>query len=311
MVLPNSTTTIACIVPVRNGIKTLPHLLSSLRNQSTLFDLFFVDSQSIDGSFEFLCSEDENVFQIDKSNFNHGGTRQLLIDRNPGYDFYIFLTQDAYLEDCDGFRKILDPFMDSRVAAVCGRQLPHHNASLLAIHNRLYNYPIESNIRCLSDVPSYGLKTAFMSNSFSAYRGEAIKLEGGFPKNLIFGEDMYLAAKFLLSGWCVAYESMAKVRHSHNYSLLEEFNRYFDIGVFHSKESKLLSNFSGTTAEGFAYVKSEIIFLGFRHFYLWPFSLLRNGIKLVAYKLGKLESIIPLRIKRLFSMNRNYWSKNK
>ena len=81
------------------------------------------------------------------------------------------------------------------------------------------------------------MKTAFNSNSFAAYRRKALKDVGGFPINTILSEDMYVTAKMLLKNWSVAYCADAKVYHSHNYTIWQEFKRYFDIGVFHAKEA--------------------------------------------------------------------------
>ena len=72
-----------------------------------------------------------------------------------------------------------------------------------------------------------------MSNSFSAYRISAFEKLGGFPSNTILCEDMYFTAKAVKAGFKVAYTTNAVVRHSHNYTPMEEFKRYFDIGVFH------------------------------------------------------------------------------
>src|SRR5690606_19238861 len=106
---------------------------------------------------------------IPSSQFNHGGTRQMMVSRNPDYDIYVFLTQDAYLEDADAIENLVAPFHDEKVGAVCGRQLPHKDASPLAEHARLFNYPATSMLKSFEDVPQMGIKTAFMSNSFAAY----------------------------------------------------------------------------------------------------------------------------------------------
>ena len=86
-----------------------------------------------------------------------------------------------------------------------------------------------------------GLKTVFMSNSFSAYR--------------------FYTAKAILAGYKVAYVSNAIVRHSHNYTAIEEFKRYFDIGVFHCKESWIREKIGGAGGEGKKFIISELIFL--------------------------------------------------
>mgnify|MGYP003649616559 CR=1 FL=1 len=298
---------IACIVPTYNGCDELGRLLRSLEYQSSEFDLFVVDSSSQDGTQELARARVENLFVIPSSEFNHGGTRQMMIDRLPGYEIYVFLTQDAYLEDAKAIERLVEPFTNELVGAVCGRQLPHHNANLLAQHARLFNYPAESRIKSLSDASELGIKTPFMSNSFSAYRGKAIKEVGGFPEHVILSEDMYVAAKMLLADWKVVYACEAQCRHSHDYSLIEEFRRYFDQGVFHAREPWIRENFGGAGGEGMRYVKSELIFLSLSRLYLWPSAIVRNALKLVAYKLGQQEQKLSINLKKKLGMHKRYW----
>lgn len=56
---------------------------------------------------------------------------------------------------------------------------------------------------------------------------------------------MYFAAQAVITGYKVAYVSEARVRHSHNYSVMEEFKRYFDIGVFHCEQPWIRDKFGG------------------------------------------------------------------
>ena len=146
-----------------------------------------------------------------------------------------------------------------------------------------------------------------MSNSFAAYRAEALKDVNGFPNYVIFAEDMFVAAKMLLSGWKVTYAGNAECRHSHNYSIAQEFQRYFDMGVFHARERWVRKNFGGAGGEGLKYQISELRYLGFYYWYLWPVSIYRNAIKLVGYKLGQYEAKLPIGLKRRFSMYKRYW----
>ena len=298
---------IACIIPTYNGKKDLARLLDSLQKQSAQFDLFIVDSSSKDGTTELAKSRCQNTLVIPSSEFNHGGTRQLMIDQNPKYDIYVFLTQDAYLEDPEAIFKITSMFSDSEVGAVCGRQLAHHDANLLAQHARSFKYPLKNQIKSLADAEKIGIKAAFMSNSFAAYRRTALESVSGFPRHVIFAEDMYAAAKMLLQGWKVGYSGDAACRHSHNYSITEEFRRYFDMGVFHARESWIRESFGSAGGEGLKYVISELKFLGLKKIYLWPLSFLRNAIKLFAYKLGQKESSLPISIKKRLGMYKGYW----
>jgi rhamnosyltransferase len=298
---------IACIIPTYNAGSNLSNLIRSLKRQNISFDLYFVDSSSADGSREWLDSKDINVISIPKEKFNHGGTRQMMVNLHPNYDLYVFLTQDAYLADKTAIENLVYPFMDPAVGAVCGRQLPHKDASLLAQHARTFNYPEDIQIKSMENAHTLGIKAAFMSNSFAAYRKEALMNVGGFPSNVIFAEDMHVAAKMLISGWKLVYAGNAKCHHSHDYSLREEFSRYFDMGVFHAREPWIREKFGGAGGEGLRYVKSELRFLGLRHAYLWPISLMRNAAKLLGFKLGLKENFFSNNTKRKFGLNKQFW----
>ena len=285
----------------------MQRLLYSLKDQSVSFDLLIVDSGSTDGSLELALRYCLHVERITTMEFNHGGTRQMMVDKYPGYDIYIYLTQDVELVDSYSIENIISPFADPNIGAVCGRQLPHHNATPAAQHARYFNYPEVSQVKSVDDIPDMGIKAAFMSNSFAAYRSKALSSVGGFPKDVILSEDMYLAARILFTQWKVAYKADAQCRHSHNYSYGEEFRRYFDLGVFHIRESWIQQNFGNVGGEGIRFVKEELKFLGFRKLGLWPSAILRNALKLLAYELGQYERYIPIKLKRLMSMNKPYW----
>jgi len=132
---------------------------------------------------------------------------------------------------------------------------------------------------------------------------------GGFPKNSIFGEDMYVSAKMGQKGMKTAYCADAQVFHSHGYTFLQEFKRYFDNGVFHAKESWIQEEYGKAENEGFKYVLSELNFLGLKYWYLIPSSVIRNLLKLIGYKLGKNERFIPLSMKKIMSMNSAFWQR--
>lgn len=298
---------IACIIPTYNGKAELARLLDSLKVQTAEFDTYIVDSSSKDGTLQLAQERVRDVTVIPSANFNHGGTRQLMVDTKDGYDCYVFLTQDAYLADPRAIELIVGPFNDPEVGAVCGRQLPHLDAVPLAEHARLFNYPEDVQVKTMADVPRLGIKTAFISNSFAAYRGEALRAVGGFPAHVIFAEDMYAVARMLMAGWKVAYAGNACCRHSHNYTIFEEFKRYFDMGVFHAREPWIRQNFGGAGGEGMRYVKSELIFLGLKRIYLWPAAIVRNAFKLLGYKMGQSEEKLPIGLKCRIGMYRRYW----
>jgi rhamnosyltransferase len=266
-----------------------------------------IDSGSGDQTVAIAKKEGFEVIGIDKRDFNHGGTRQYAIEKNPGYDFVIFLTQDAALTTSDSITRIIQAFTDPNIAAVCGRQLPRSGARAIEAHARLFNYPSNSFVRTLSDKQHYGVKAAFLSNSFAAYRVSALRQVGGFPNNVIFGEDMYVAAKLLMAGFGLAYEANASVYHSHDYTLLQETRRYFDMGVFHSRESWIRDEFGTAEQEGVKFVISELNYLLTHAVWRVPEAVLRTFFRYAGFRMGSLEKHIPLKMKRKISLNPGYF----
>ncbi|MDS7915276.1 glycosyltransferase family 2 protein [Klebsiella pasteurii] len=266
-----------------------------------------IDSSSNDNTAKVAEEAGFEVISIPGNEFNHGGTRNravnLFIDE---YDIVIFLTQDAIPEP--GFlQNIINAFNDDMVVCAYGRQLPHRNANPIAQHARQFNYPKEGYISSSESIAVMGLKSVFMSNSFSAYRLSVFKEIGGFPSNTILCEDMFYTAKALLSGYKCAYVPEAMVRHSHNYKPIEEFKRYFDIGVFHSDEAWIREKFGSAGGEGRKFIISELKFL-LKKGPIWiPVAILNNFMKLIGYKLGQNYKKIPKYLTKYLSMHKRYW----
>jgi rhamnosyltransferase len=299
---------LALCVPTLNAGRTAQSFLHALASQSRHdFERLVVDSKSDDNTIEAFASAGFRVHTIPRKEFNHGGTRQLALDLCPDAEVIIFLTQDAVLVNPDAIQRLVDCFADPTVGATYGRQLPARDASPISKHARLFNYPSDSRVASASDIISLGMKAAFLSNSFAAYRREALQSVGGFPSDVIFGEDTCVAAKMLQNNWKITYCSDAKVWHSHNYSLLEEFRRYFDIGVFHSRESWFLKYLGRAEGEGKKFVVSEIKYLSKTSPCYILIAMSRTLLKYAGYRIGLLEKYVPTSIKRRLSMNKGYW----
>jgi rhamnosyltransferase len=299
---------VGLIVPTLNAGSLWQSWLKAYQQQTRKPDcLLVIDSSSGDNTAALARVHGFEVLVIPKSEFNHGGTRQSGVNRLPAVDIIVFLTQDTLLASPDGIERLLAVFDDRQVGAAYGRQLPHRNAGPIAAHARLFNYPAESQLRCLEDRSRFGIKTVFISNSFAAYRRNALMQVGGFPVDTIMNEDTYVAGKMLVSGWRIAYCADAQVFHSHDYSFLDEFKRYFDIGVFHTDSSWLQQTFGGASGEGLRFVISEMRYLMKHAPWLIPSAVLRTGLKWLGFKLGSLYLGLPRTILRCFSLHKTYW----
>jgi rhamnosyltransferase len=298
----------AIVVPTLNPGGAVRDFVETLRVQSAPPSLLLVvDSSSSDGSADTFRAAGATILTIPRTDFDHGGTRQLAVDYLRDVPIVVFLTQDAIPADEHAFERLVSAFDDETVAAAYGRQLPREDAGVADTHARLFNYPAESFVKSLADAARLGIKTPFLSNSFAAYRVSALREVGGFPRRTLFGEDMYVAAKLLLAGHRIAYVADATVWHSHSYSLGAEFRRYFDIGAFHARNPWIMEAFGTAGREGLSYVRSELRYARKRAPAAMPGLLLRDVLKLLGMQLGKREGILPKRLKRRLSMNPRFW----
>ena len=304
---------VSIIIPTHNASKYISRQLKRLKDQSTeIAEIIVIDSESADDTVEIAEAEGAKCFRIKMADFDHGGTRNIAYRQSAG-DIVVFLTQDALPADNLAVARIVRPIVEKPdVAAVCGRQLPNVDAGLFGAHLRLFNYPEKSFTRSIEDRDKYGIKTVFLSDSFAAYRRTDLDAIGGFKEHLLFGEDTHACAKLILDGKKVAYNADACVFHSHDYTAIQEFKRYFDIGCFHQSEKWILEQFGGAEREGIKFLKSELRYILSHNrldaLLIWPF---RIAMKYSGYRLGKNQKILPFWLRSRLSMAPYWWHKQK
>ncbi|WP_190304756.1 glycosyltransferase family 2 protein [Pseudomonas chlororaphis] len=301
---------VALIIPARNAAPHLERLLPALAAQTLQPDtVLVVDSSSTDDTVDRFRQFGARVEVIAAQQFNHGGTRRWASEQVDA-DALILLTQDAIPATPQTFANLIQELEeDPRIGLAYGRQLPHPGAGILEAQSRHFNYSPQSRSKSLADAGELGIKTCFSSDSFSVYRRSALQAVGGFPEDVIGSEDAHVAARMLLNGYLVRYAASACVQHSHSYSLMQEFRRYFDIGVFYGREPWIREAFGSAGGEGKRYVQAELRALrDAGQLQRVPEVLLRSALKLLGYRLGHAEQHLPTPLKRRLSMFSNYWT---
>ena len=298
---------ISVIIPTYNAETYIALLLEKLQKQSIIFELIIIDSSSTDNTIAIATKYTNTIISIPKKEFDHGGTRTKAAKTASG-DIIVFLTQDALPIDSTSIEKLISAFKDPLVAVAYGKQIPYHHTSLFGKHLRIFNYSDTSYTRTLNEKKEFGIKTAFLSDSFAAYRKSDLEAVKWFKSGLIVGEDMYVGAKLLLAGKKLAYVAEAKVFHSHSYSIHEEFKRYFDTGVYHKQEKWLINTFGKAEGEGKKYILSEFNYIIENNAYQYiPEFFLRNMSKYLGYKLGQQYKYYPKRLIKYFSLHPLWW----
>lgn len=300
------------LIPVYKPDEKLRILISRLMQQTVLPRYIYLlhtleeAPQSLSGFYEEEWKESIREIPIEKKDFDHGGTRAYgasLSDAN----FLLFMTQDAIPVNQTLLENLMVPFADKKIGACYARQIPRKEAKTVEKLIRQFNYPDTDRIQSAEDVDTLGIKAYFLSDVCAVYRKSVYEEAGGFVKKTIFNEDMIMAADMLAAGYRVAYASLAKVVHSHSYTLKQQFMRNFDLGVSQVQYKRVFEGIS-SESEGISMVKTICAYL-VKHGQALaiPYFLLDCAAKFMGYRLGRNYYRLPMRTIRACSMNKEYW----
>lgn len=294
------------IIPTLNASATLTRLIEALNAQSEPpHEIIVVDSDSDDGTALIASNLGCRVFFIRRSEFSHGGTRNYAALHAEG-DVLLFMTQDALPADPYFAALLLEPLRTGVADACYARQIAYPGASFREAVTRAFNYPEASHVRTRDDVDRLGVRAYFFSNVASAVTTRVFRDLGMFDERAIMNEDMLFCAAVLDSGQRVAYVAEAQVFHSHNYGLAKIFQRYFDIGVFFSRN--FVRPCLAVHNRGRQY-SARLLGELLRHGVGGDFciALFEIFAKFAGFFLGKYESYIPISLKLFLSMHKQYW----
>ncbi|MBN4066868.1 glycosyltransferase family 2 protein [Simkania negevensis] len=284
----------------------LAHCLPPLLNSPLKPRLLVVNSSSNDGTVEEAKRLGADVLVIPRKEFNHGATRERA-RKELATDIAVMMTPDAYALDTSLIERLITPLLKEQASLAYARQIPHDNRGFFESFPRLFNYPDTSHIRGIEDVEKYGVYTFFCSDTCSAYLNSALDDIGGFLP-VLSAEDAFAAASLIKKGHKIAYVAEAVVKHSHNYSLVQEFQRHFDTGYVRKQYSDLLDFGVTDEARGKQYVKT--LFGKTLKTCPWklPYAALTIAAKYAGYQAGKRAFNAPLWLKKKLSSQDFYWS---
>jgi rhamnosyltransferase len=158
----------------------------------------------------------------------------------------------------------------------------------------------------MEDAAEYGVYTFFCSNSCAAYKNAALDLVGGF-KSVLTNEDYFAVADLLHAGYQIAYTPTTIVRHSHRYSLWQEFQRYFDTG-FVRAEHPYIQQWAGQAEKrGMGFARALLYKIWLTQPLLLPYTLLQLLIKWLGFRVGFYGKSLPRWLKQRLSQQHGYW----
>ncbi len=250
--------------------------------------------------------ESITVVDISKDEFDHGGTRDRAMNLCSA-DYVLFMTQDAIPKNRLLIENLLNTF-DEGIAAVYAKQEPDKRCNVIERYTRGFNYSEESYSALEKAAQTNNsIKSIFLSDVCAMYDRKLYEEIGGFPLRAIFNEDMVYCAKALKSDKDVIYQPDAKVIHSHNYTGIEYFKRYFDLGVSHIEFKYIFKDYHAED-EGIKLVIETAKYLQRRREYIMLIPLVYySACKFIGFRLGKLYKRLPHKLVMKCTMNKEYF----
>lgn len=230
---------ISVICPLYNAERYIENLHKSVVMQKNvdIESIKYILTECNDNTEEKLNEIGTNYEKIKKDEFSHSLTRERVALRSKGV-IIVFISQDIIIRDELWLYNLTKDIIDGNCEAAFSRQICENNS--IEKYTRENNYPDKSRIVSKNDIKELGLITFFFSDASSAVSKEVFtKLNGYDNKNLIINEDMYFAHKLIMNNFRIKYCSNSIVIHSHKFTLKQLYKRYYDTGVFFSKNNYL------------------------------------------------------------------------
>jgi len=303
---PEQAATVGVAIIAYNSRRHLQSCLTPLLQSSPQPRIVVVDPQSTDDTVQEATRLGAEVLSISYENFNHGSTRELA-RKYLATDIVVMMTPDAYAIDADMLTKLVEPIRTGQAAIAYARQIPRDGESFYGRFLRQFNYPAQSHTRSMSDVAEHGILTTFCSDSCCAYSNAALDAAGGVP-SVLCHEDQIVGAMLVSRGHRIAYVADAVVKHSHTYSLMQEFRRSFDNAMAREAAKEVLAPFGKMSSRGRTYVGKLLKAVARHRPWSLPYAIMHIGAKWIGFKMGVNLMGASVRLKRWCSASPFYWT---
>lgn len=298
---------VSVVLPVLNAERWLPALLPAVFNQKPEppAEIILVDSMSTDRTREVAAAWDR-VRLIPIARFGHGRARNIGVRAANG-EIVVLMTQDAIPADDRWLAALIEPFADPEVAAVFSRQVPRDEADPLETFFIGFYFPDGAPVRRRAKAGQPAdAAAAFFSNVSAAYR-RSLLLQYPFDESLIMCEDQQAARDLIDAGWSTVYQPSSVVRHSHSYTLIQVFRRYFDSAVA-MRQMWGGRPLSRTVGDKWGYLSAELRHMLRTCLRWWPRYVLFHLARSSGTFLGHHATRLPRRWARRLSLHPGYWT---
>ena len=224
---------ISVLMPLYNGERFLPRVLEALAGQEIEipWDLTVVDCGSTDSTLEILERFADELpvplrrFDIEKDEFDHGDTRNLLAGLSRG-EILVFLTDDAIPASRDWLATLIANFDEPAVGGAYCRNVPRPEADLPArtLSRGDPNYAAGRREVCLPPPEEFEWFDPYQRRILYSYCDTASAMRRSLWERHPYprcrgAEDLLMARALLHAGYTVVYDDRAIVQHTHEFDL--------------------------------------------------------------------------------------------
>jgi GT2 family glycosyltransferase len=262
---------VSIIMRSMNDIEFIEKTLGMIVKQNFKdFELINVDSGSSDGTYEIIKDYNpDKSYRIKPADYVPGKVLNDAVKKCSG-EIIVFNNSDCIPGNKYWLENLVQPLSGhENIVAVYGNQIPRPNA---------YPLVVKDNIRAFGDGEIASGWFHFFSLASSAIKREFLK-KYSFDSDLQYSEDTEWSYRMKKIGFRIRYASDAVVEHSHNYTLKEVWNRFYNEGIAERKiygESRsFTADFLGIwlaeTSRDLAYLTSKRQFSSIPHGLLYRF----------------------------------------
>ncbi len=295
--------TASVLILTKNESRNISRCLDAVFSQETPGrpEVILIDSGSSDPTVEIAGRYPVQLYRIAAESFHHARTRNLAAEMAQG-EYLVYLAADALPCAPGWLGALLRNFEDSTVGAVYGRHVPRQDASLerRGVLSAMYSDArLVKSAACKVDL---GYRYYHFSTVNCAIRKQVWQ-QTRFPQDLNVCEDVAIAARILDAGWKIVYEPEAAVYHTHDFSSLRLFRRYFDLGVVYRRLNIWDRNNNAMLLRDGLRSLREKLNLSQNHYGIAARSAgaFQDAAKYAGLVLGRNERFIPRALKRRLS----------
>lgn len=284
--MPNNLSDLGLFIPTLNAGEEVSRIVNTIQLSGLpLENVLIIDSESTDNTLRNFTSAGIHVESIARDEFTHGKVRQLALEYFQNDVAYLMVATQDVIFSPESIKTLYAGLIANPTAGLAYARQVSERPRTVEYYDKLFSYPPESRLKKYSEKDLMGSELFFNSDAFAVYRVDALQEIGGFPVQVHFAEDVYVAGKLLLAGFDNYYDASSIVIHDNSLGYHELFVRYRSISKFYKEQRWLTESFGKNEAKG----KRLVMFELHQAFQMKSISMvikiiLASGIKFLAYK---------------------------